>query len=637
MNTEKLINQYGKYILILPILFIATGCGGGSSSTSQPDSPSSQSDSPSDQAKPSTVPSAFNLIDIVPSSSNVAFSWSKAAGATSYSLCLKDESKPSYCNEIASSSNQSLTIPNTGLIKNLTSTYFVKATNSLGTQFSNEKSLSPQGMTPLVQYIKALNTDSYDSFGRAVSLSSDGYTLVVGAPGEGSKGKGVNPNHHDDNSYDFSGAAYVYRYEEGRWKFEAYIKASNTGSVDDFGNSVSLSANGDTLAVGARLEDSNGKGVNSRQEDNNSLTDSGAVYVYRFKDGNWTQQAYIKASNSGLKDNFGTTLSLASDGNTLAVGATGEGSGGKGINSAMQDDNSAHGSGAVYLYRFSEDSWQQQAYIKSSNTDGHDFLVDQGDSFGSSVSISSDGNTLAVGASQEDSIGLGVNSAQQNDNSVLNSGAVYLFRFERGGWLQQAYIKASNTGNYDSFGESVSLSSDGNMLAVGASGEDSNGNGVNSGQQNNNSTLSAGAAYVFHFEGGSWVQQAYIKSSNTDNSDLFGSSVSLSSSGDTLSIGAPGEDSRSTGIDSNQQGDNSASVSGAVYLYRYEDGNWSQKNYIKGLNTDRYDQFGLSVSLSSDGNTLVTGAYAEDSKGEGVNSGFHNDNSKSQSGAVYIY
>ena len=182
------------------------------------------------------------------------------------------------------------------------------------------------------------------------------------------------------------------------------------------------------------------------------------------------------------------------------------------------------------------------------------------------------GGTLAVGASSiwgaEDSDATGINGDETN-NLESDSGAVYVFtRDGTGLWSQQAYIKASNTGASDRFGDSVALAGD--TLAVGASfgfggGEDSDATGIN-GDETNNLASDSGAVYVFNRDGtGSWSQQAYIKASNTDADDWFGNSVDLS--GDTLAVGAGGEESSATGIDGNQT-DNSAPAAGAVYVFR---------------------------------------------------------------------
>ena len=206
----------------------------------------------------------------------------------------------------------------------------------------------------------------------------------------------------------------------------------------------------------------------------------------------------------------------------------------------------------MYIFTRNGTTWSQQAYLKASNTDADD-------SFGRSVSLS--GDTLAVGVYVEDSSATGVNGSQ-SDNSLSNSGAVYIFTRSGRTWSRQAYLKASNTDAGDLFGYSVSLS--GSRLAVGAIYEDSSATGVN-GSQSDNSAIDSGAVYIFTRSGTTWSQQAYLKASNTDASDEFGSSVSLS--GDTLAVGADWEDSSATAVNDNQN-DNSAGRSGAVYVRR---------------------------------------------------------------------
>src|SRR5499427_6798728 len=261
------------------------------------------------------------------------------------------------------------------------------------------------------------------------------------------------------------------------------------------------------------------------------------------------QVTYIKASNPHMGDHFGNGgtleghgVALSGDGNTLAVGAPYESSNAKGIN-GNQNDTSLYSAGAVYVFVRRNNTWAQQAYVKASNPG-------QSDKFGFVVSLSQDGNTLAVSAPGEASAAKGING-DQNDNSIPEAGAVYIFTRAGTAWSQQAYLKASNTGepgvgdqfaDGDRFGFSIGLSADGNTLAVGAIAEDSGAKGIN-GDQNDNSQANAGAVYVFTRNGTSWAQQAYIKASNTDAADLFGYSVGLSADGNTLAASAYDEDS----------------------------------------------------------------------------------------------
>jgi hypothetical protein len=283
----------------------------------------------------------------------------------------------------------------------------------------------------------------------------------------------------NDNAATDSGAVYVFRHSGTIWQQEAYLKASNTGASDNFGWSVALS--GDTLAVGALLEDSAATGVDGSQSDN-SAGNSGAAYLFRRTDTNWQQETYLKASNAGANDQFGWNLALSSD--TLAVGARYEDSAAMGVDGG-QADNGVMDSGAAYVFRRAGTAWQQEAYLKASNT-GYDGR------FGTSLALSDE--TLAVGASGEASVATGING-NQGDNSAFQSGAVYVFRRSGTIWQQAVYIKASNTGAGDYFGYSVALSGD--ALAVGAGLEDSAVTGVN-GNQDDNGGLDSGSVYIFH-------------------------------------------------------------------------------------------------------------------------------------------
>jgi acyl-[acyl carrier protein]--UDP-N-acetylglucosamine O-acyltransferase len=392
-------------------------------------------------------------------------------------------------------------------------------------------------------YLKASNTDGGDAFSRSVALSGD--TLAVGALYEDSDATGVNGD-QSSNAAGLAGAVYVFTRSGGVWSQQAYLKASNTGASDYFGFSVALS--GDTLAVGAYVEDSDATGVNGVQGSNAAVY-SGAVYVFTRSGGAWSQQAYLKASNTGVNDFFGWSVALSGD--TLAVGAHQEASAATDVN-GDQSSNAAENSGAVYVFTRSGGAWSQQAYLKASNTDATDY-------FGFSVALS--GDTLAVGARSEGSAATGVNG-DQSSNAALNSGAVYVFTRSGGAWSQQAYLKASTTGAGDEFGRSVALSGD--TLAVGAYGEDSDATGVN-GDQSSNSAYNSGAVYVFTRSGGAWSQQAHLKASTTGAGDQFGRSVALS--GDTLAVGTYGEDSDATGVNGDQSS-NAFANSGAVYVTR---------------------------------------------------------------------
>ena len=272
-------------------------------------------------------------------------------------------------------------------------------------------------------------------------------------------------------------------------------------------------------------EDSNATGINGNQN-NNQASRAGAAYVFTRSGTVWSQQAYLKASNTDAGDCFGWYVAIS--GNTLVVGADVEDGGATGIN-GDQSDNSAFNAGAAYVFTRSGAVWSQQAYLKASNTD-------MDDRFGYSVAIS--GDTLVVGALNEASNATGINGDQGN-NSADRAGAAYVFTRSGTTWSQQAYLKASNTDAEDLFGWSLAISGD--TLVVAARHEDSNATGIN-GDQGDNSEQNAGAVYVFTRSGMTWSQQAYLKASNTEGDenrfrgDVFGASVTVS--GDTLVVGA---------------------------------------------------------------------------------------------------
>ncbi len=463
-------------------------------------------------------------------------------------------------------------------------------------------------------YIKPSNTDSGDQFGVAMAISGD--TAVVGSFFEDSDGIGVNSGAGSNDNTSNSGAAYVFRRSGATWIQEAYLKASNSDADDLFGNAVAI--DGDTIVVGAPWEDSNGTGVNSSAQANNSSSLAGAAYVFTRSGTTWSQQAYLKASNTDAGDEFGYAVAVSGD--TLAVGANREDSSGVGINGGAQADDSEPNAGAVYVFTRSGTDWTQQAYVKASNTD-------QGDFFGVAVAVDED--TLLVGANNEDSSGTGVNGGSQGNNSHSSAGAAYLFTRSGTTWSQEAYLKASNTDDGDFFGVRVAL--DGDAAVVGAPFEESGSTGVN-GLETDNSLDLAGAAYVFRRSGGAWAQEAYLKASNSGDGDQFGTSVAIS--GDTIAVGAYQESSGGTGINGPDQADDSQSAAGAIYAFTRSGTTWSQVAYVKASNTDDRDRLGRSIGLS--GGTLIAGANGEDSDGTGVNSGAQADNSANSSGAAYV-
>jgi hypothetical protein len=502
--------------------------------------------------------------------------------------------------------------------------FVVRACNAGGCGPQSNVADAVSAAVSAIGYRKGL-ADAGDQFGNAIALSADGNTLAIAAFRDDSNAVGIDGNAFDNSATDAGAVIVLARAGNGSWNEQAYVKASNPNAGDLFGSSVSLSADGNTLAVGATHEDSNAIGINGNQLDN-SAADSGAVYVYTRNGSTWAQQAYLKPQNTGPGDWFGSEVSLSASGDTLAVSAVHEdsndtGTGGDGTSNAAAD------SGAVYVFNRVASAWQLNTYVKASNTDANDL-------FGFSVALSGDGNTLAVGAISEASNAIGIDG-NPLDNSAAGAGAVYVFaRASFYSWSQQSYVKGSNTGGGDAFGYSASISADGNVLLIGADAEDSSATGVNGNQMDDTANL-AGAAYVFVRSGSAWNQESYLKASNTGTIDTFGRAVAISADGNTLAIGADDESSNSMGVNGDQS-DNSASLAGAVYVFARNGASTTQLTYVKASNTGASDRFGTSLALSGTGTILAVGAPREDGDGVGLPIDQTN-NAAADAGAVYLY
>lgn len=402
-------------------------------------------------------------------------------------------------------------------------------------------------------YLKPSNTSSEDVFGTSLAISGDGNLLVVASQKEDSASAGIN-GVQDDDTLDNAGAVYVFSRSGNTWSQGAYLKAHNPSEKDNFGDSIDISSDGTTIAVGAPFEDGGATEINGT--DDNSKSAAGAAYIFyrASRSDSWMQQAYIKASNSEVNDYFGQKVKLSADGNALAVSADGEGSNAIGVN-GDKDNNETIAGGAVYIYERTSDKWQETAYIKPNN-------LDERDRFGRAFDMSDDGSLLAISSQFEDSSAVGIDGDASN-NDYLGSGAVFIFAKSDSGWTQKSYIKASNTDSDDLFGRRVEFSPDGRVLAVVAKGESSNAVGVG-GDQTDNSTPS-GAVYVFTRDGNTWVQRSYVKASTSEDDKKF-RSLSLTYDGQIMAVGGYGDSSKSTGINGDQD-DRTKTDSGAVYLY----------------------------------------------------------------------
>jgi trimeric autotransporter adhesin len=389
--------------------------------------------------------------------------------------------------------------------------------------------------------------------------------------------------------------------------------------------------------------------------------------------------AYLKASNADAGDRFGSAVALSADGSTLAIGAEREDSDGSGANPDTENNNDIDDSGAVYVFVRDGATWKQQAYLKaaqpqviadfggdpitlsgdgntlavgvsfedvSGSEDGavHVFVRNgavwsqpqrltapnggSSDLFGRAVHLSADGQTLAVGAVAEDGGTAGVQNGGVifSDEGVEDAGAVYVFARNDNGWALQAYVKSSAPTVSAGFGSAVALAADGSTLAVGASREDGAG-GENS-----------GVTYVFVRSGSQWQQQARLEASNAGAEHFFGGALALSADGNTLAVGAHLESSDAVGVQAGSptQVNAAASSAGAVYLFVRNGAAWTQQAYVKASNTAADDEFGAGVALSADGNTLAVSAPGEDGAAVGAG-GDQADNTADGAGAVYVF
>ena len=383
--------------------------------------------------------------------------------------------------------------------------------------------------------IQASDRQASDKFGYSVSISGDGNTAIAGA-------------YNEDTGATDAGSAYIFTRSGTTWTQQAKIQASDKQAYDQFGWSVSISSNGNTAIVGAYTEDTGG-------------SSAGAAYIFTRSGTTWTQQAKIQASDKATNDLFGYSVSISGDGNTAIAGALFEEYG-----------------GSAYIFTRSGTTWTQQAKIQASDRQASDF-------FGSSVSMSSNGNTAIVGAMFEDTGG-------------SSAGAAYIFTRSGTTWTQQVKIQASDKQASDNFGVSVAISDDGNTAIVGAYTEDTGG-------------TNAGAAYIFTRSGTTWTQQAKIQASDKQASDFFGHSVAISSNGNTALVGAYNDH---TGSDR----------TGSAYIFTRSGTTWTQQARIQASDKQASDNFGWSVAISDDGNTTIAGAYNEDTGG-------------TDTGAAYIF
>ena len=370
------------------------------------------------------------------------------------------------------------------------------ADNRLEIKVDTSGAAYPVRIDPLLQQAELSATDvtAGSHVGESVAVSSDGSTVVVGAPNA------------TVGSTSGQGAVYVFTEPAGGWASgtqTAMLTSSSGTTGDEFGVSVAVSGDGSTVVVGAP------------EETVGSNADQGSAYVYSKPGGGWasgTQTATLSESSGASGDKFGSSVSVSSDGSTVVSGAPQANSNG----------------GAAYVFSEPGGGWAsatprtQTASLTTTNS-GTVFYL------GYSVAVSSDGSTVAIGAPDADVAG---NSGQ---------GEVFLFSEPGGGWAseqQTSRLSASDGVSSDNLGASVAVSEGGSTVVAGALYEPDSGG-----------LVGPGAAYVFSKPAQGWgsepsgTQSAKLTASGGEGSSEFGETVAVSSAeGSTVLVGAPFQD-----------------------------------------------------------------------------------------------
>jgi hypothetical protein len=285
-------------------------------------------------------------------------------------------------------------------------------------------------------------------------------------------------------------------------------------------------------------------------------------------DGPRQQVAKLVAADGDTQvgDNFGSSVAVSGDGTTAIVGAE------------RDDTPGGENAGSAYVFERAGRDWRQRAKLTAADGDGEDFL-------GSAVSVSDDGGTAIVGAEGDEDV----------DDDL--AGSAYVFERVGGEWRQQAKLTAGagDRGNDfgDRFGDAVAISGDGTTAVVGSFRDDSG------------DRREQGSADVYERLSDDWSWRTTLDPDDGDSRDNFGSAVSVSDDGNTVVVGAEGDE------------DPNGADAGSAYVFELAVGSWRQWTKLTADDGDDEDSFGNAVSISGDGTTIVVGARGdEDPNGE---------------------
>lgn len=530
----------------------------------------------------------------------VVFSWGERKLGFEYSVCINNKEDYNHCESIGMVTSKNEIIVDMGpLFKHWNKEYYIQAKKPFSNAIvnSNIVEIQPDVITGLITYLKASNANKEDLFGTAIEISHDGKLIAIGAPQASS-------NVNDPKGI-HSGAVYIYELINGTWAQTHFLASSDPNANDLFGHSLSFNKKANTLVVGAP-----GYTLNVNHPSLAPSLNAGAAYVFKLNKNKWQQSAsfYVPKMNSidaPEYDKFGYSVSLSDDGNTLSVGSPGQHSFNEYNNAGavymyrytskwsapvmlksphgasfgeivsisgdgrvlavsshgegdMTEDQSPLDSGAAYVFGLDIDTniWSEKARLKASNPGERMY-------FGSSLSLSADGTTLAIGSEFEKST-----TTEPDNTQGINIGAAYIFHFDDPQWTQQAYLKPTVMKNFMNFAHALSLSDDGAQLIVGAIGDNKRGVGIYADGTllNTTSKYEIGGAFYFEKAGDTWTQKAYLKPKEIDeaglqtNNDYFGARVMLSGNGAVLAISDPDEDG-------DKECSKDLTSSGAVYIY----------------------------------------------------------------------
>lgn len=306
-----------------------------------------------------------------------------------------------------------------------------------------------------------------DVMGYSVSISGDGNRIIIGSRYSSDTSRG--------GAGRFTGHASVYDWNGSNW-IEKGAPIYGERKDDLSGSAVSISSDGNVIAIGAPLNNSNG-------------SDAGQVRVFVWENERWVQRG-IALLGTHARDQAGQSLALSADGSLIAIGAS-------------RNDAAGTDAGQVRIFQWKNGEWTQL---------GNTLLgTDAGDRFGVRMGLSSDGHTIAIGGNG-------------NDVASKNAGFAQIYHYNGLDWIQQGQDIYGMTRGGE-FGYSITLSADGRTLAVGSPRADHEAN-------------SLGYVQVYAWNESTWVQQGPTIYGD-DNGDYFGFSIALSDNGKQLAVGAP--------------------------------------------------------------------------------------------------